>query len=249
MKCKSHKAYKKCIGITAILLIICRGFNRNDPLFDGCEDAGNGQPGACPMSATIDEKSPEDGPAPESVTVGIACSRLVAIACGENNSNCFLYDISDISTPKLIKVFNLSPESETKSPGVAYDERVLGEHDAESTLFVEPQYSPTGKAGIIFGGAISGTVSFYEFECETPVEPVARAKDDNETNQSNVSPPVVKDDGGGDLSGGAIAAIVIGSILILGLIVYIVYLRSKEPEKVVIDSSKTSGESDAHAAA
>lgn len=227
--------------------IVSHRLNRNDPLFDGCEDAGNNQPGACPMSATVDEKSPEDGPAPESVTVGIACSRLVAIACGENNSNCFLYDISDITTPKLIKVFNLSPESETKSPGVAYDERVVGEHDAESTLFVEAMYSPTGKAGVIFGGAISGTVSFYEFECETPVEPVARATpNDDDTDETNVSTAVANNDG---LPGGAIAAIVIGSIVIVGLLAYIINLKSKGPEQVVIDSSKTNGESDAHAAA
>jgi hypothetical protein len=73
----------------------------NGPVFtDRCDDTGNGQPGTCPMPTTADEKSPEDGPALESAVVGVACSRLlVAVARGENNSNCFLYDIMDTQNP------------------------------------------------------------------------------------------------------------------------------------------------------
>jgi hypothetical protein len=208
----------------------------NDPVFDGCDDAGNGQPGACPMSTTVDEKSPEDGPAPESVIVGVACSRLVAVACGENNSNCFLYDITDIQNPKLEKVFNLSPESENKAPGVAYNERVLGEHDPETTKFIDAVDSPTGKAGILFVGAISGTISFYEFECTIPVDRLERP--------SPASLNVGESADGGDssgLSGGAIAGIVVGAIVGFGLVVFIIS-KMKKPaaETIVIDGSKAS---------
>lgn len=187
------------------------------------------------MSTTVDEKSPEDGPAPESVVVGVACSRLVAIACGENNSNCFLYDITDIQSPSLLKTFNLSPASENKSPGVAYDERVIGEHDAETTKFVVAEDSPTGKAGVIFAGALSGTVSFYEFECSTSIAAVDRTymgvtESDEEGSKLNTD-----DD---SLGGGAIAGIVIGSLVVVGLIVY--SLQKKEVEQVlVIDGTKT----------
>lgn len=141
-------------NIDLVLLVLA--FSRNDPFEDGCEaEAGlKGLPGACPMSKTIDEKSPEDGMGVESVTVGVACSTLVAVACGENNSNCYLYDISKIASPKLLKVFNLSPASETANPEYAYEQRTLGEIDAESTLFVEAKYSPTGKDGIS-GGSIA----------------------------------------------------------------------------------------------
>lgn len=148
----------------------------NDPDFDGCTDAGNGKPGACPISETIDEKALEDGLAPESVTIAAACNHLFALSCGENNGNCFLYDISRIAkgeSPILLKVFNLSPVSERKSPSVAYDDRTLGEVDPEMTVFVPAEESPTGKAGIMFGGAHSGTISFWEFECTAPVQPVA----------------------------------------------------------------------------
>jgi hypothetical protein len=132
--------------------------SRNDPNQDGCEDAGDGNPGACPISETIDEKAPDDGLAPEAVTVAVACGKLLAISCGENNGDCFLYDITGIANgddPVLKKVFNLSPASELKSPGVAYNDRTLGDLDAEVTLFVPANESPTGIDAVIFGGAHS----------------------------------------------------------------------------------------------
>lgn len=121
----------------------------------------------------MDVKALEDGLAPESVTVATACNRLFAVSCGENNGDCFLYDISQINNggdPVLKKSFNLSPASESKSPGVAYADRTLGDIDAEVVLFLPPEESPTGKAALMFGGAHSGTLSYWEFECENEVE-------------------------------------------------------------------------------
>merc|ERR1712150_113368 len=176
-----------------------------------------GLPGACPMSRTVDAKSPEDGLAVESVVVGVACSTLVAVACGENNSNCYLYDISAIESPKLVKVFNLTPASETQNPAYAYDQGTLGDLDAESTLFVTAKQSPTGKDGIIFGGAISGTLSFWEFECTIPVEAVR----ENVCFAEEESLSLVKDSDG--LSTGAIVGIVVGCVVggvLIGLLTY-----------------------------
>jgi hypothetical protein len=208
----------------------------NDPNFDGCVDAGNGQPGACPMSATVDEKSPEDGPAPESVVVGVACSRLVAVACAENNSNCFLYDITEIQNPTLLKVFNLSPESENKAPGVAYNERILGEHDPEAIKFIDAVDSPTGKAGVLFAGAISGTISFYEFECANPVDPVNRP----DFTASSASGTNAVRDNGAALSAGAIAGIAIGAALVVAVLAFLIWREKKQAtQTVVIDGSKT----------
>nr|ALG03306.1 alkaline phosphatase [Karenia mikimotoi] len=136
----------------------------NDPDQDGCSDGGNGMPGACPLGRTVDERSLKDGAGPESIVAGIACGRLLAVTATEKQGTAFIYDISEISSPKLLFVHHLSPASETKNPGVAYDDRTLGDIDPESAAFLESHESPTGNAGIMFGGAWSGTVSFYEFK-------------------------------------------------------------------------------------
>lgn len=189
---------------------------RNDPIIDGCANAGDGSPGACPISETIDWKAPEDGLAPESVTVAVACNRLLAVSCGENNGDCFLYDITNLNSgadPVLKKVFNLSPASEIKSPGVAYDDKSLGDLDAEVVLFVPPEESPTGKAAFIFGGAHSGTLSFWEFECNTEIAAVETVFV-GEQNEEEQDTPVVSSSSDSEqgLSSGAKAGIAIGVI-------------------------------------
>jgi hypothetical protein len=137
----------------------------NDPEIDGCEDGGDGQPGACPMGQTVDERTPKDGPAAETVVIGEACGKTYAITVAEKNSVGYSYDITDITNPILAQVFHLSPESETQNPGVAYEARVLGEIDAESIQFLSEEESPTGNAAVLFSGAFSGTASLWEFNC------------------------------------------------------------------------------------
>nr|AFO84043.1 alkaline phosphatase [Karenia brevis] len=136
----------------------------NDPDQDGCSDGGNGKPGACPLGKTVDARSLKDGAGPESIVAGVACGRLLAVTATEKQGTAFVYDISTISSPKLLFVHHLSPASETKNPGVAYGDHTLGDIDPESAVFLESHNSPTGNAGIMFGGAWSGTVSFYEFK-------------------------------------------------------------------------------------
>lgn len=137
----------------------------NDPEEDGCEDGGDGQPGACPLGQTVDERTTKDGYSAETVVIGEACGRVYAITVAEKNSVGFSYDITDISNPTLAQVFHLSPESESKNPGVAYEARVLGEIDSESIQFLKVEESPTGKAAVLFAGAFSGTASLWEFNC------------------------------------------------------------------------------------
>lgn len=137
----------------------------NDPEADGCEDGGDGNPGACPMGALVDDRTPKDGPAAETVVVGEACGKTYAVTVSEKNSVGFLYDISDVANPVLEKVFHLSLSSETLNPGLAYDGRTLGEIDSESIQFLSEEDSPTGNPAVLFSGAFSGTTSFWEFAC------------------------------------------------------------------------------------
>jgi hypothetical protein len=137
----------------------------NDPSEDGCSDCGDGSPGACPLGGTVDERSPKDGAGTEAIVAGIACGSLVAVTATEKSGVAFVWDISTISAPSLLFVSHLSPMSETKSPGLAYASRELGEIDPESMIFLEAAESPSGNAGVLFGGAWSGTVSFWEFVC------------------------------------------------------------------------------------
>ena len=175
------------------------------------------------MSQTVDFKAQEDGLAVESVVVGIACDHLVLLGCGENNGVCLLYDITEIESPRLIKTFHLSPASQNKNPENAYLDD-LGDLDSETTIFVNADQSPTGKTGILFGGAISGTLSFYEFVC-------ARE-------EVNPSIPAAAVDDGGGLSGGAIAGIAIaGVVLIAGLVFLIRKSDGSSSEKTVTVSN------------
>jgi len=133
----------------------------NDPNKDGCSNPL----GACPLGQTIDERSPKDGPATEAITAGIACGRLIMVTAGEKNGIIYVYDISDISSPALLFVKHLSPASKDKNPSSAYADKTLGEIDPETIIFMDEQKSPSGNAGVLFAGAWSGTISWWEFQC------------------------------------------------------------------------------------
>ena len=138
----------------------------NDPDEDGCADAGDGQPGACPLGGTVDERSLKDGAGTEAMTVGVACGRLVAVTATEKSGVLMAYDVTDPTAPAFIAAQHASPASETMSPEVAMAQGVLGDIDTESIIFVDAADSPTGNAGILVAGAWSSTLSWWEFTCD-----------------------------------------------------------------------------------
>ena len=96
------------------------------------------------------------------------------LTASEKGGTALLYDITVAERPQVLKVFHLSPASESKSAGLAYEDGDLGDVDSETVIFLDAESSPSGKASILFVGAWSGTVSYYEFECsEGYVEPTA----------------------------------------------------------------------------
>jgi hypothetical protein len=159
----------------------------NDPEVDGCEDGGNGQRGACPIGKTVDERSQKDGYAAEAIVTGEACGKTFLVTVSEKNSVGFLYDISNIEEPQLVQVFHLSPASETKNPTVAYEDRTLGEIDAESILFFSDEESPSRKAAVLFAGAFSSTTSFWEFSCDGSGEGDMMEEGDMEEGDSDMT--------------------------------------------------------------
>jgi hypothetical protein len=149
---------------------------------------------------------------------------------------CILWDISDIEAPELLKTFHLSPVSRSKNPAQSYL-KDLGDLDSETILFLNPEVSPTGRAGFVFGGAISGTLSFYEFQCRSDTTTGSGSTNENVGASSQGS---AAGDGGNDgLSGGAIAGIVIAGVVALGAVAFMI-VRSKN-EKEAIPESKGAG--------
>lgn len=66
----------------------------------------------------------------------------------------------------LIKVWSLTPESETQSVGLSYNQGIIGDVGPDNFFFLRAEESPSGKEGVIFQGKYSSTLSFWEFECE-----------------------------------------------------------------------------------
>ena len=137
----------------------------SDPNELGCADQGDGTPGACPYSQTVDRASETDGPAVERVTSGVACGRLISLVTTEKSGVALLYDMTDITKPTLKQLFHLSEATKDRSPGLAYNDGTIGDVDPEIAMFVSDDDSPSGNAGIFIMGAHSGTISFWEFDC------------------------------------------------------------------------------------
>lgn len=138
---------------------------KSDPEHDGCSDQGDGTPGACPMSGTIDGSSSKEGPGVETIVTGVACGRLFTVTATEKSSVAYLFDITNVGNPELKKVFHLSEATQHKSPGLAYNDGTIGEIDPENIVFLPAEKSPTRKPSLLFAGAFSGTISYWEFDC------------------------------------------------------------------------------------
>jgi hypothetical protein len=119
------------------------------------------------------------GSKPETVVIGEACGVLYAATSNEQNGFGYLYSLADIESPRLVTTFQLSSISDEEDVEAAYAARTLGEVDAESVQFLSAQDSPTGKPAILFSGALSGTVSLWEFDCSESEGPTSNSDNGN----------------------------------------------------------------------
>lgn len=115
----------------------------NDPHGDGCADQGDGTAGSCPLTASMDTQSNKRGVEINLATVGFACGRIVTVVVGEGNSISVIYDITEVTSPSVIDVLHLSPSSESKSAGLAYNDGTIGEIDTVRINFLSAAESPT----------------------------------------------------------------------------------------------------------
>mmetsp|Transcript_35215 Transcript_35215/g.85341 ORF Transcript_35215/g.85341 Transcript_35215/m.85341 type:complete len:726 (-) Transcript_35215:121-2298(-) len=165
-----NNTFVKFLEADGDLDMIADVMEKNDPEEKGCLDQGDGTPGSCPLSQMVDKRSGKDGAGVENVIMGEACGRLVTAMATEKSSIGMLFDITDITTPELLHVFHLSPAARDSSFGLAYNAGEIGEIDPESGVFLSAKESPSGKAGILWAGALSGTVSWWEFDCKEEEE-------------------------------------------------------------------------------
>ena len=162
------------------------------------EDRGDGNPGACALGDTVDERSLKDGYAAEAIVSGEACGKRYMVTVSEKNSVGFLYDVSDIENPVLVQLFHLSPGSEKKNPVLAYADGTLGEIDAESIIFMNAEDSPNGRAGILFAGAFSSSTSFWEFNCGVEGSATIEAPLAEDTTAAETVTPTTEEKPAGD---------------------------------------------------
>mmetsp|Transcript_41262 Transcript_41262/g.133839 ORF Transcript_41262/g.133839 Transcript_41262/m.133839 type:complete len:516 (+) Transcript_41262:1170-2717(+) len=154
--------------------------DKSNPKKEGCDDGGDGRPGACPLGETVDRRSTKDGASAEALALGVACGRMIAVTATEKGGIAFVFDVSDPGSPVLLFTHHLSPASRHANPTVAYAYGYLGDIDSETILFLDASHSPTGAAAVMFAGAWSGTISLYDLRmadgsrCMSLVGPTAQ---------------------------------------------------------------------------
>jgi hypothetical protein len=80
----------------------------------------------------------------EDIVVGKAYGKVVTAFATGKSSIGMLFDITEIISPNLKKVFHLSPANQNKSAGLAYNDGDIGEIDPETTIFLTADKSLLG---------------------------------------------------------------------------------------------------------
>jgi YVTN family beta-propeller protein len=98
---------------------------------------------------TLDSRSPSKGPEPEGVVVGQFGKKHFAFIGLERVGGVAVYDVTDPRAPKYMDYLN------TRNG-------VTGDRGAEGLLLIPAAKSPNGKALLIVGNEVSGTVSVLQ---------------------------------------------------------------------------------------
>lgn len=109
-----------------------------------------------------DNRSDNKGPEPEDAEVGVIGGQTYAFIGLERMGGIMVYNITNPAQPSFVTYYTSRD----------FSEDIAGDVGPEGLQFIPAYYSPTGKALLLAGNEVSGTVSVYEIEPNTDSFPM-----------------------------------------------------------------------------
>jgi hypothetical protein len=107
---------------------------------------------------TLDSRSDDKGPEPESVVVGNVNGRNYAFVGNERTSNIMVYDLTDPGSPRYVSMaWNRRVDVAIASPDA-------GDLGPEGLAFISAANSPNGRPMLVVANEISGTTTLWQIE-------------------------------------------------------------------------------------
>lgn len=107
---------------------------------------------------TLDSRSDDKGPEPESVTTGVIAGRTYAFVGNERQSNIVIYDVTDPRGPRFAGQFA------NRNTSVAVNTPAAGDLGPEGLLFIPAAQSPTSRPLLVVSNEISGTTTVWQIQ-------------------------------------------------------------------------------------
>lgn len=121
---------------------------------------------------TMDDRSDNKGPEPETVVHGEINGKTYAFIALERFSGIMVYDLSNPTHPEFVSLITSRNFDLTEYDGKVADESA-GDISPEGLQFIPAEESPTGQPLLAATHEVSGTVAVYEFKVpgEEPTNP------------------------------------------------------------------------------
>ncbi|MCC4308958.1 choice-of-anchor I family protein [Alcanivorax marinus] len=110
----------------------------------------------------FDSRSDAKGPEPEGLTLGHLGDKTFLFLGLERMGGVLVYDITDPTAPQRVDYLNTRDDWTTDDPGSVL--AAAGDLGPEGLVFIPAGDAPDGRALLVVGNEVSGTVSVYEVE-------------------------------------------------------------------------------------
>lgn len=124
-----------------------------DPKFSAIFNAGH-------TNNSLDDRSDDKGPEPESVTIGRINDNTYAFVGLERIGGFMIFDVSDPKAPRFIDYINNRDPSEEPALDNGSD------YGPEGLLFIPASESPTRRPLLVVANEVSGTTTLFELRLE-----------------------------------------------------------------------------------